>query len=120
MVFDGIAGSAVNVSLIDMGGRLRLVVNEVEAEKVPHEMPNLPVARVLWKPQPSLRTSAEAWILAGGAHHTCLSYQLTSEQMLDWAEMTGIEGVLINRDTTIVNLRNELKWSEAAYRLRMF
>jgi L-arabinose isomerase len=83
LVFDGIAGPAVNVSLIDLGGRFRLVINEVEAEKVPHDMPNLPVARVLWKPQPSLRTSAEAWILAGGAHHTCLSYQLTAAQMLD-------------------------------------
>ncbi|MFP3876774.1 L-arabinose isomerase [Bacillus paralicheniformis] len=120
LVFDGIAGPAVNVSLIDLCGRFRLVINEVEAEKVPHDMPNLPVARVLWKPQPSLRTSAEAWILAGGAHHTCLSYQLTAEQMLDWAEMSGIEAVLINRDTTILNLRNELKWSEAAYRLRKF
>ncbi|KAA6448661.1 L-arabinose isomerase [Bacillus swezeyi] len=120
LVFNGIAGSAVNVSLIDLGGRFRVVINEVDAEKIQHDMPNLPVARVLWKPQPSLRTSAEAWILAGGAHHTCLSYQLTVEQILDWADMTGIEAVLINRDTTIPNLRNELKWSEAAYRLRMF
>lgn len=120
LVFDGIAGPAVNVSLIDLGGRFRLVINKVEAVKVPHDIPNLPVARVLWKPQPSLRTSAEAWILAGGAHHTCLSYQLTAEQMLDWAEMSGIEAVLINRDTTILNLCNELKWSEAAYRLRKF
>ncbi|MBU8787050.1 MULTISPECIES: L-arabinose isomerase [Bacillus] len=120
LVFDGMAGPAVNVSLVDMGGRFRLVINEVDAERVQHEMPNLPVARVLWKPQPSLKTSAEAWILAGGAHHTCLSYRLTAEQMLDWADMTGIEAVLINRDTKIANLRNELKWSEAAYRLYKF
>lgn len=118
LVFDGKAGPAVNASLIDLGDRFRLVVNEVDAVKPEKRMPNLPVARVLWKPQPSLRDSAEAWILAGGAHHTCFSYAVTAEQLADWAEMAGIECVVINKDTSPLKFRNELRWNEIAWRLR--
>lgn len=118
MVFNGIGGTAIQASLIDIGGRFRLVLNEVNGQEVEKEMPHLPVARVLWKPEPSLKTAAEAWILAGGAHHTCLSYQLTADQMMDWAEMAGIESILISRDTSIHQLKNELKWNEALYRLQ--
>ncbi|MEW9673930.1 L-arabinose isomerase [Ammoniphilus sp. 3BR4] len=118
LVFNGNAGSAVNASLIDMGNRFRLIVNEVDAVKTEQDMPKLPVARVLWKPQPSLRDSAEAWILAGGAHHTCFSYVVKAEHLVDWAEMAGIECVIINKDTTPLAFRNELRWNELYWRLR--
>ncbi|MBA4493040.1 L-arabinose isomerase [Paenactinomyces guangxiensis] len=117
LVFNGNSGSAVNASLVDMGSRFRLVVNEVEAVKPEKNMPKLPVARVLWKPKPSLRDSAEAWILAGGAHHTCFSFAVTPEQLADWAEMAGIEFVLINQDTSLGALRNELRWNDMAWRV---
>ncbi|MNZ75710.1 L-arabinose isomerase [compost metagenome] len=100
-----------------MGNRFRLLINVVDGVKVEKPMPNLPVARVLWKPQPSLRESAEAWILAGGAHHTVLSYAISTENLSDWAEMAGIESVIIDKDTSVARFRNELRWSEAAYRL---
>lgn len=118
LVFNGQDGPAVNASLIDLGHRFRLLVNVVDGVKVEQPMPKLPVARVLWKPQPSLRESAEAWILAGGAHHTVLSYAMTSEHLSDWADMAGIEAVIIDKDTTLQRFKNELRWSEAAYRLR--
>lgn len=118
IVFDGQDGPAVNASLVDLGHRFRLLVNAVDGVKVEKPMPKLPVARVLWKPQPSLRESAEAWILAGGAHHTVLSYTITSEQLTDWAEMAGIEAVIIDKDTSVRQFKNELRWSDAAYRLR--
>lgn len=117
LVFDGVTGQAVCVSLIDLGNRFRLIINEVDAIQPVIDMPKLPVARVLWKPQPSLQVGAEAWIYAGGAHHTVFSYNVTAEQLIDWAEMAGIEYVLINKDTTILNLRNELRWNEIAWKL---
>ncbi|KGA98503.1 arabinose isomerase [Alkalihalobacillus alcalophilus ATCC 27647 = CGMCC 1.3604] len=112
LVFNGAAGKALNASLIDMGNRFRLVVNEVDAVETEKEMPKLPVAQVLWKPEPSLSESAEAWIHAGGAHHTVFSYVVTPEQLYDWAEMTDIECVIINKRTDLVTFRNELKWNE--------
>ena len=118
LVFDGASGPAINASLIDMGSRFRLIINEVDAVQVEKAMPNLPVARVLWKPLPSLRVAAEAWIRAGGAHHTGFSLALNAEQMMDWAEMAGIEALLIGRDTTPLAFRNELRWSDAAWRQR--
>lgn len=117
IVFDGASGHAVCASLIDMGNRFRLIINEVEAVQPEIPMPKLPVARVLWKPEPSLQVGAEAWIYAGGAHHTVFSYNVTAEQLIDWAEMVGIEYVLINKDTNLLNLRKELKWSEIAWKL---
>ena len=116
LVFDGRNGSAVCATVIDLGYRFRLVVNEVEAVQPTHEMPNLPVARVLWKPQPSLRDSTEAWIYAGGAHHTVFSYNLSSEQLMDWAELVGIESVVITKNTNLANFRNELRWNESAWK----
>ncbi|MHB8065524.1 MAG: L-arabinose isomerase [Ruminiclostridium sp.] len=117
IVFDGASGHAVCASLIDMGNRFRLIINEVEAIQPTIDMPKLPVARVLWRPEPSLQVSAEAWIYAGGAHHTVFSYNVTAEQLIDWAEMAGIEYVLINKDTNLLNLRNELRWNEIAWKL---
>lgn len=118
MVFEGAAGHAVCASLIDMGNRFRLIVNEVDAIKPEIPMPKLPVARLLWKPQPSLRDSAEAWILAGGAHHTSFSFKVTAEDLMDWAEIMGIEYVLINNNTNILSFRNELRWNEIAWKLK--
>ncbi|RKP57225.1 L-arabinose isomerase [Cohnella endophytica] len=116
IVFDGKGGSAINVSVVDMGNRFRMIVNEVEGVKVDREMPRLPVARVLWKPQPSLQLGAEAWILAGGAHHTVYSFAVTTEQMQDFAEIVGIECVVIDKNTTPVHFRNELRWSSIAWK----
>ncbi|WP_066172723.1 L-arabinose isomerase [Bacillus marinisedimentorum] len=112
MVFTAGEGAAVNASIIDMGNRFRLLINEVDAVKSENEMPNLPVASVLWKPRPSLRESAEAWIRAGGAHHTSFSYAVNTAQLTDWAEMAGVEAVVINNDTTPQSIRNELRWNE--------
>jgi len=118
LVFDGASGPAINASLIDLGTRFRLIINEVDSVQPTQAMPKLPVARVLWKAQPSLRVAAETWILAGGAHHTGFSLALTAEQMIDWAELNGIEYLLINKDTNPLAFRNELRWSDAAWKLR--
>ena len=117
LVFNVDAGPAINVSLIDMGNRFRLLVNEVEAVKPGQELPKLPVARVLWKPMPDLTTGAQAWILAGGAHHTVFSKAVTTEFIEDFAEMAGIEIVVIDKDTSIREFKNELKWNEVYYHL---
>ena len=116
LVFDGATGPAINASLIDVGSRFRLILNAVDAVKSEHAMPKLPVARVLWKPQPSLRVAAETWILAGGAHHTGFSQALNAEQMIDWAEMVGVEYLLIDKDTTSREFRKELLWNDTAWR----
>jgi L-arabinose isomerase len=116
LVFNVAAGDALNASIIDMGNRFRLLVNKVAAVKPKHDLPNLPVARVLWKPLPDMQTACAAWILAGGAHHTCYSQNLTSEHLEDFAEMADIEFVLINEDTKLLSFKNELKWSEVYYR----
>lgn len=117
LVFNTAAGPAMNASIIDLGNRFRLLVNEVEAVSPPHELPKLPVARVLWKPHPDMKTGCTAWILAGGAHHTCYSQNLTSEHLCDFAEMAGIEYVLIDKDTKLGELKNELRWNEMYYRI---
>ena len=119
LVFTSKTGKGIATSLIDLGDRFRLIINEVNCKKVEQPMPKLPVATAFWTPEPSLQTGAEAWILAGGAHHTAFSYDLTSEQMGDWAAAMGIEAVYIDKDTTICNLKNELRWNEAAYRLNL-
>ncbi|ENH96344.1 L-arabinose isomerase [Gracilibacillus halophilus YIM-C55.5] len=116
LVFDGRGGDAVNASLVEMGGRFRLVINEVKAEQPQKETPNLPVAKVLWRPEPSLTEATEAWIYAGGAHHTVFSFDVTTEQLYDFATMADIECVVIDKDTKLRQFRNELKWNEAIYR----
>ncbi|MDJ1483787.1 L-arabinose isomerase [Cytophagaceae bacterium YF14B1] len=115
LVFNGASGPALNVSLIDMGNRFRLLVNEVEAVEVQQELPKLPVARVLWKPQPDMQTGCAAWIYAGGAHHTVYSQNLTTEYIADFAEMVGVELVVIDKNTELRQLKNELRWSELYY-----
>lgn len=111
-------GDAIMVSLIDMGDRFRMIVNDVKACKPFHDMPNLPVARVMWKPLPSLSTSAESWILAGGAHHTVFSYQLDAEHMSDLCGMLGVEFIHIGKDTTIEALQKELLWNDIVWKLK--
>ena len=110
------AGTAINVSLIDMGNRFRLIVNEVEVVRVTESLPKLPVARALWKPMPDMATGCAAWILAGGAHHTVFSQNLTTEHLDDFADIFGVELVVIDKNTNLRQLKNELRWSEAAYR----
>lgn len=116
LVFNVNGGAALNASVIDMGNRFRLLVNEVEAVKPTYELPKLPVARVLWKPLPDMNTGCAAWILAGGAHHTCYSQNLTSEHLQDFAEMAGIEMTMIGKGTNIYDFKNQLRWSEAYYK----
>ena len=116
LVFDVNGGAALNASIIDMGNRFRMLVNTVEAVKPKHKLPKLPVARVLWKPMPDMKTGCAAWIYAGGAHHTCYSQNLTSEHLEDFAAMANIEFVLINKNTNLYSLKNELRWSEAYYK----
>ncbi|MEO7394269.1 MAG: L-arabinose isomerase [Chitinophagaceae bacterium] len=116
LVFNVSSGAALNASLIDMGNRFRLLVNEVEAVAPGHDLPKLPVARVLWKPYPNMSTGCAAWIFAGGAHHTCFSQNLTSEHFEDFADMAKIELVKIGRNTDLYQFKNELKWSEVYYR----
>ena len=118
LVFEGHPGNAIVVSLIDMGGRLRMIVQDIECIKPIYEMPNLPVARVMWKGMPDLKTGIHAWIMAGGAHHTVLSYAVTAEQMEDWAEIMGIEFVHITKDTTISALKQQLLVSDLAWKLK--
>ncbi|MCC9165796.1 L-arabinose isomerase [Pontibacter harenae] len=117
LVFNVVGGPALNASIIDMGNRFRLLVNEVEAVEPQHDLPNLPVARVLWKPYPDMKTGCAAWILAGGAHHTCYSQNLSSEQLQDFANIAGIECVVIDKETRLRQLQNELRWSEAYYQI---
>ena len=116
LVFNVAAGDALNASLIDMGGRFRLLVNEVKAVEPEQDLPNLPVARVLWECKPDLKTAATAWILAGGAHHTCYSQNLSAEYLQDFAEMAGIEFLLIDDKTDLYQFKNELRWNDLYYK----
>ena len=116
LVFTSKPGHGVATSLVDLGNRFRLIINDVECHKQDTPMPKLPVATAFWTPEPNLSTGAESWILAGGAHHTAFSYDLTSEQMGDWAAAMGIEAIYIDKDTTIRNLKNELRWNSISYR----
>ena len=116
LVFNVGGGPALNASIVDMGNRFRLLLNEVDAVKPEHALPKLPVARVLWKPLPDMKTGCAAWILAGGAHHTCYSQNLSAECMEDFAEMAGIEMIRIGKGSTIPQIKNELRWNEMYYR----
>ena len=118
LVFEGHPGKAIVVSLIDMGGRLRLICQDIECVKPIMPMPNLPVARVMWKAMPNLTTGVECWITAGGAHHTVLSYDVTAEQMKDWATMMDIEFVHITKDTTVESLEHDLFLADLAWKLK--
>ena len=117
LVFDATSGDAINVSLVDMGNRFRLIVNEVEAIKPMADMPNLPVARVLWDAKPSLEVAATAWILAGGAHHTVYSQDINTEYMEDFADIAGIELLVIDEKTTVRDFKDRINANEAYYHM---
>jgi L-arabinose isomerase len=116
LVFDTPAGAGINASLIDMGNRFRMVVNEVDVVKPDGAFPNLPVARVMWDPKPNLEIGAGAWIHAGAAHHSVFSQSVTTEFIEDWCAIAGVEIVVIDADTRIRSFKQELAWNAAAYK----
>jgi len=118
LVFDGKEGAAICVSLIDMRGRFRLIIQDVIAVPLPHDMPKLPVARVIWSPLPSLKEAAKAWIYAGGAHHTVFSYDVDAEDLIDFAKMMDIEYVYINKHTDVRTLEKELMVNDLIWKLK--
>ncbi|MFN8488488.1 MAG: L-arabinose isomerase [Caldilineaceae bacterium] len=117
LVFDAKTGPAVNASVVEMGNRLRMIVNTVEAVPTEAPLPKLPVARALWLPHPDLKTAAASWIYAGGAHHTGFSFDLTTEHLADFAEMAGMEFLLIDQSTTVPAFKKELRWNDLYYHL---
>ncbi|MFD0264827.1 L-arabinose isomerase [Kitasatospora indigofera] len=117
LVFDAATGPAVVVGMADMGERFRLVANEIDVVEPNEPLPNLPVARAVWRPRPDLRTSTEAWLTAGGPHHTVLSSAIGTEELDDLAEMIGTELVLIDAGTTMRQFTRELRWNQAYHRL---
>ncbi|MDI9499174.1 MAG: L-arabinose isomerase [Bacillota bacterium] len=118
LVFEGPAGPALLCSVIDMGGRFRMIVHEIELVRPPLSMPNLPVARVMWRPEPDLYTGTECWILAGGAHHSVLTTQVSGRELEDFAEIMGIEFVKISRESCPERLKQELLLADLVWKLR--
>ncbi|MCB9445917.1 MAG: L-arabinose isomerase [Ardenticatenaceae bacterium] len=117
LVFDSQTGPAINASIIDLGSRYRLIVNAVDVVPTDEPLPKLPVARALWTPQPNFKEGVAAWILAGGAHHTGFSLSLTAEYMEDFATIAGIEYLLIDKNSTLAEVKKELKWNDIYYHL---
>jgi L-arabinose isomerase len=117
LVFTAKTGPAVNATVVDMGDRFRMIVNEVDVVAPLAPLPKLPVARALWTPRPNLKVAAAAWILAGGAHHTGFSHSVTAQHLEDFADMAGMEFVLIGKDTTVSGFKKELRWNGAYYHL---
>jgi L-arabinose isomerase len=117
LVFDSQTGPAVVASIVDVGERFRVVVNAIDVIPPAAPLPKLPVARAVWIPQPNLSIAATAWIYAGGAHHTGFSLALQPQHLEDFAEMAGIEYLLIDKSTTISSFKNELRWNDAYYHL---
>lgn len=115
LIFDSNIGPAIAASMVQMGQRFRLIVSEVDVVPTEAPLPKLPVARAFWKPRPDLKTAAAAWILAGGAHHTSFSYDLMADHLVDFAEMAGIELLLINENTNLVDFKKELRWNDLYY-----
>jgi len=120
LVFTAVSGPALNASIVDLGNRFRMIVNTVEVVQPDKPLPKLPVARAVWVPKPDLPVAAAAWILAGGAHHTGFSQALSVEHLEDFAEMAGIEFLLIDEHTELREFKKELRWNEAYYHLSAF
>ena len=118
LIFDANTGPAVGASLVHMGDRFRLVANVVDVVPTDEPLPNLPVARALWLPRPNLKVAAAAWIYAGGAHHTSFSYPVTAEHLQDFADMAGIEFLLIDENTRVQEFRQKLRWNDLYYHLQ--
>jgi L-arabinose isomerase len=117
LVFDAAPGPATVLGICDLGDRFRLVLNEVEVVPSGEPLPKLPVARAVWEPKPSLATSAEAWINAGGPHHTVLSTAVDTDQLADFANLLGVELLIIDSDTTRRDFADRIRWNQAYYRL---
>ena len=117
LVFTARPGPAINATVVDLGDRFRMVVNLLEVVTPERELPKLPVARAVWRPLPNLETAAAAWILAGGAHHMGFSSVVTAEQMEDFAEMAGVECVVIDQHASVSTVKREMRWNYAYYRL---
>jgi L-arabinose isomerase len=117
LVFTAAPGKAMNASVVDMGNRFRLIVNQVNITKPEHPLPKLPVARAVWEPEPNLKIAATAWISAGGSHHTALSPALTAEHLENFADMSDMEYLLIDRDTKLADFTKELRWNEVYWHL---
>jgi L-arabinose isomerase len=117
LVFTASPGPAIAVGLLDLGERFRMVLNEVDVVSPPEDLPRLPVARALWEPRPSLKIAAEAWLLAGGPHHTSFSTALRREHLEDFAEMSGIELVTIGDGSSVPDIKKEVRWNQAYYQL---
>jgi len=117
LVFTASPGPAIAVGLLDLGERFRMVLNEVDVVCPPADLPRLPVARALWEPRPSLKVAAEAWLLAGGPHHTSFSTALRREHLENFAEMAGIELVTIGEATSVADIKKELRWNQAYHQL---
>lgn len=115
LVFEGMKGSAILVTIVDMGGRFRMIAHDVQAIPPMKKMPNLPVASVMWKPTPDMICGNEAWIRCGGTHHSVISYDLTAQNMSDFAEIMGIEFVHINQNTTIEDLKMKLAMGDVIW-----
>jgi len=105
----------LNASLVDMGNHFRLLVNEVEAIEPPQPLPKLPVARAVWKPYPDFRTACAAWLMAGGAHHTCFSQNLQIDHLRDFARIAGMECLVIDRQTSLTQFEQDFRMSELYY-----
>jgi L-arabinose isomerase len=117
LVFTASPGPAVVVGLLDLGGRFRMVANEVDVAVPLETLPKLPVARALWQPKPSLQTAAEAWLIAGGPHHTVFSTSIGLEPLVDFAEIAEMELVVIDKDTRVSDFKKELRWNQIYYHL---
>jgi len=117
LVFDARPGPAVNTTLVDMGGRMRMIVAELDVLKADHPMPKLPTARAVWVPRPDFKRGAQGWIEAGGAHHAAFCQAVTAEEWEDFAGMAGLETIRLGADLDLRALRNELRWNDVAFRL---
>jgi L-arabinose isomerase len=117
LVFDAAPGPGIVAALMDMGDRLRVLVNEIDLVNPPQPMPRLPVGRAVWKPRPDFATATEAWLMAGGSHHTVLSRALGTEVIADFAEMTGLELLVIDGGTSVAGFKKELRWNSAYYHM---
>ncbi len=117
LIFTARSGPAVNASIVDLGERFRMIVNKVEVVEPDEPLPKLPVARALWTPQPDLKIAATAWILAGGSHHTGFSQALIAEHLENYANMAGLEFLLIDEKSSVREFQKELRWNDVSYRL---
>jgi len=117
LVFTAASGPALLLSLVDLGDRFRLVANEVDVIEPPRALPRLPVARALWRPRPDFATAAQAWLEAGGSHHSAFTTSLDANVLVDFADIAGVEIVVIDGTTTARAFRNELRWNETYHRL---